>query len=159
MRQTQPPASGQKTSEGELDRLISLLHERKAKEAQSTASSPPDPIHILREKTVQEFIPLFIELVEKYAKSGITMEMDASNLLQGGRELKFEFAAGEYRSVLHGTATPEGIAFSETRYAPEIRGELTSGPMLRLRNLTGNVFRDFVCERLSILVRSSLRRR
>jgi hypothetical protein len=87
------------------------------------------------------------------------MELDASNLLQGGRELNFEFAVGEYRSLLWGTATTEGIAFHETRHAPDLRGELTSGPMLRLRNLTGEVFRNFVCRRLSVLMRMALRQR
>jgi len=144
--------------EGELDTLITLLGDRKAKAAERTATVVPDPIQVLRERTVKEYIPVFVEMMEKYSKSGVAMEMDASNLLQGGREIKFEFTVGEYRSVLQGTVTTEGIAFHETRYAPDIQGELTSGPMLRLRSLTGDTFRDFVCERLAILVRTALRR-
>lgn len=158
VRRMQPPPRKSKTVEGELDALITLLNDRKTKAAERAATVAPDPVQVLRDRTIQEFIPIFVEIVEKYSKSGVAMEMDASNLLQGGREIKFEFAVGEYRSVLQGTVTTEGIAFHESRYAPDIRGELTSGPMLRLRNLTGDVFRDFVCERLTILVRTALRR-
>jgi hypothetical protein len=159
VRQAQPPVREAKTPETELDGLIKMLTERRDKAGQAEGATVPDPIQALRENTINEFIPIFVELVEKYSASGIMMEMDASNLLQGGRDIKFEFAIGEFRSQLQGTATTEAIAFHETRCAPDIRGELTSGPMLRLRNLTGQVFRDFVCERLAILMRTALRRR
>jgi hypothetical protein len=159
VRQAQPPAREAKTPETELDGLIKMLAERRDKVGQAEGPAVPDPIQALRENTINELIPIFVELVEKYSASGIMMEMDASNLLQGGRDIRFEFAIGEFRSQLQGTATTEAIAFHETRYAPDLRGELTSGPMLRLRNLNGQVFRDFVCERLAILMRTALRRR
>ncbi len=159
MRKTQPPPAEPATSESELDKLIRLMDRRKDADPEKAPAPAPDPIDRLREMVVKEFIPVFVELVEKYAAAGVNLEMDASNLLQGGRELKFEFVVGEYRSELHGTATTEGIAFHETRYAPNIRGELTSGPMLRLRNLDANVFREFICSRLSTLMRTALRRR
>ena len=159
VQKTQPPPTEPQTAESELDTLVQLMTRRKEAEKANTSKPATDPIDLLRELTVKEFIPIFVELVEKYAKAGINLEMDASNLLQGGRELKFEFNAGEYRSVLQGTATTEGIAFHETRYAPDIQGELTSGPMLRLRGLDGKIFREFVCARLSLLMRTSMRRR
>jgi hypothetical protein len=106
-----------------------------------------------------ELIPTFVELVEKYAPSGLTLHMDASKFLEGGREIRFEFGAGQYRIMLAGTITEDAIAFHETRYTPEVHGKLVSGPMLRLKNLTVQTFRDFVCERLSILLKSALRRR
>ncbi len=104
-------------------------------------------------------MPIFVELMEKYSTSGISMHMDASNFLQGGREISFEFGLGEYRAHLLGTVTTEAIAFHETRYNPEVQGELVSGPMLRLRNLTGETFRNFICERLTTLLRYAMRRR
>ena len=58
-----------------------------------------------------------------------------------------------------GTVTTEAIAFHETRYAPDLHGELLSGPMLRLRGLDAGVFRKFICERLTILLRGAMRRR
>ena len=91
--------------------------------------------------------------------TGVSLEMDVSNFLAGGREISFEFGVGEYRAKLVGTVTTEAIAFHETRYAPDIDGELVSGPMLRLRNLDGTAFREFICERLSVLLRTAIRRR
>ena len=118
-----------------------------------------DPIQALREVTVNELVPTFVELMEKYSKSGVSMQMDASNFLEGGREIKFEFRIGEYRTQLQGTVTTDGIAFHETRHAPDIHGELSSGPMLRPRQLNSKAFRDFVCQRLTVLLRTAMRRR
>jgi len=118
----------------------------------------PDPIQELRELTINELVPIFVELVEKYAQSGINMQMDASSLLEGGREIKLEFGVGGHRMQLQGTVTTEAIAFHETRHSPGVQGELISGPMLRLRGLTGEIFRDFVCERLTVLLRAAIRR-
>ncbi len=156
VRRTRPPGPPPPAaSEDELDGLISRLKERQS--GDDTAVTP-DPIEALREMTLRELIPIFVELVEKYSKSGISLQMDASNFLQGGREMWFEFGIGEYRVQLIGTVTNEAIAFQETRFSPETRGELISGPMLRLRRLTGDGFRDFICERLCVLLRSAMRR-
>ena len=86
------------------------------------------------------------------------MQMDASNFLQGGREIKFEFGIRDHRLQLHGIVTSEAIAFHETRHGPDVQGELVSGPMLRLRGLDGSVFREFVCERLTYVLRAATRR-
>ena len=150
---------GTHAPEQELDSLIALLKERRQQGASHGGSLTPDPIQSLRALTINELIPVFVELVEKYSRSGVSMQMDASNFLEGGREIKFEFGIGEYRTQLLGTVTSEAIAFHETRYTPDVRGELVSGPMLRLRNLTAQTFRDFVCDRLSILLRGAMRRR
>ncbi len=143
------------TAETELDSLIRLMEER-GKTPRAVGS---DPLHRLRELTVSEFVPVFVELVEKYSASGISMQMDASNFLEGGREIRFEFGLGDYRFQLHGTVTTEGIAFHETRYCPDLHGELTTGPMLRVRGLDGKMFREFICERLTHLIRTAMRRR
>lgn len=145
-------------AEHELDTLLEHLRDRS--ERQRTAEARVnDRIQKFREELITCYIPVFIELVEKYSKNGLSMQMDASNVLEGGRELKFEFALGEFRSQLHGTVTSEGVAFHEVKYTPDFHGELTAGPMLRLRNLTGELFREFICERLSALLRMSMRRR
>jgi hypothetical protein len=142
--------------EEELDALIAVKKESDGK-SHVGRSSPPDPIQALREQTINELVPVFVELVEKYSRSGISLQMDASNFLEGGREIKFEFGIGEYRAQLQGTVTTEGIAFHETRHSPEVYGELISGPMLRLRTLTRDTFREFVCERLTLLLRAAMR--
>lgn len=144
--------------EEELDSLIATLQARQKHGGDESGALTPDPIQWLREMTIKEFVPIFVELAEKYSHSGISMQMDASSLLQGGREIKFEFGIQEYRTQLHGIATTEAIAFHETRHSPDVSGELVSGPMLRLRGLTGEVFRDFICERLTIMLRGAMRR-
>ena len=145
--------------EQELDTLITALKERQKQAANEHDAGAPDPIQTLREVMANELVPTFLELVEKYSKSGMSMQMDASNFLEGGREIRFEFGIGDYRTQLHGTVTTEAIAFHETRYAPDVHGELLSGPMLRLRGLDARVFRAFICERLTILLRGAVRRR
>lgn len=158
VRRSNPPQPEPEAVENQLDSLLSQYQTRKTQTAQSTEAGQTDRIQQLREQTINEFIPIFVELAEKYASSGIVMEMDASSLIQGGREIKFQFALGECRTELLGTATTEAIAFHETRYSPDLPGELMSGPMLRLRNLTADDFRAFVCERLGLLIRMAMKR-
>lgn len=154
---TIPPARSAKSVEDELDALLTVWHNRERENSAPTETGKPDPIEALRELTRTDFITVFIDLMEKYSEVGISMEMDASNFLEGGREIKFEFGFGEHRVKLLGTVTTEAIAFHETRYTPDIRGELASGPMLRLRNLDSRAFRDFLCERLAVLLRAVMR--
>ena len=152
-----PPQPPPRRPEDDSDSLIQGLSEASQK-GTSGGSEKKDSIQVLREMTINLLIPVFVELVEKYSSAGISMQMDASSFLEGGREIKFEFGLKDYRMQLHGTVTTEAIAFHETRHSPDVQGELVSGPMLRLRGLDGEVFRDFVCERLAILIRSSVRR-
>ncbi len=156
---TLPEKEPKKDIEFEVESLITNLQEQQNQTGDRQDSEEPDPLECLRRQMVDEYIPLFAELMEKYRQSGITMRMDASNFLEGGREMNFEFSLGAYRAKLAGTVTTEGIAFQETRYTPEIRGELISGPMLRLRSLNADTFRKFLCGRLALLLKSALRRR
>jgi hypothetical protein len=146
-------------AEDGLDSLLGKFEDWK--ETRASEPKPPalDPIDLLRKRVLEEFVPIFVELVEKYSKANLSLQMDASSFLQGGREIHFEFSIGEHRLVLHGIVTSEAIAFHETRSAPEIKGELVSGPMLRLRNLDAKVFREFICDKLTTLLRSVMRRR
>ena len=157
VERNRPPEKPAQSSESELDKLVHLFEQRAKRSGQASESEKPDPIQTVRELMLREFIPIFVELKEKYGARGISTDMDASNLLEGGREVRFEFGFGEYRTRLLGTVTDEAIAFHETRHAPDVSGELVSGPMLRLRNLDGKLFREFVCERLSLLLRTALR--
>lgn len=158
-RKTPPPNETERSAEDELDSLIGFLRQRQKEGDGEAGALKPDAVQALRRLAINELIPVFVELVEKYSKAGISMQMDASNFLEGGREIKFEFGIGEHRSQLLGTVTTEAVAFHETRYDPDVQGELISGPMLRLRGLNGRVFRDFICERLALLIRAAMRRR
>lgn len=156
---TRLPDPPTKNIEGELDALVNSLEERQKPAESEGQRRATDPLHALREMTVRELVPVFVELVEKYSKSGISLQMDASSLLEGGREIKFEFGIGEHRVQLQGTVTSDAIAFHEVRYAPDIDGQLLAGPMLRLKQLNAKTFREFVCERLAMLLKSAARRK
>ena len=156
---TQVPPPPQRTAERALDNLLQALEERERAPKHPAKLAAPDPISTLRELVVNELVPTFVELVEKYARPGVSLQMDASSLLEGGREMRFEFGVGEYRSQLQGTVTADAIAFHEVRFTPDIDGQLAAGPMLRLKQLNAKTFREFVCERLSILIRAAARRK
>lgn len=150
------PAKRPPSIEQELDVLLDQLEKGERSEKQDGAPEP-DLVQDLREFLMNEMIPIFAELREKYAATGMALSMDAAAFLEGGREIGFEFELKGHRLQLLGTVTSDSIAFCETRYAPHLRGELVSGPMLRIRQLTPQSFRDFICEHLSVLVRSVAR--
>lgn len=145
--------------EEELDSLLCDVPSASGAGGASNKLMTADPFQRLRDRMINELIPVFVQLVEKYSDAGFSMQMDASNFLEGGREIRLEFGIGEYRAILMGTVTTEAIAFHETRHAPNISGEITSGPMLRLRGLTADAFRQFICQRLTVLLRTMLRAR
>ena len=153
-----PSSPPGKNLENELDALIHVI-KRRTQEPADDGHGDQSPLQSLRRLMVNELVPVFMDLVDKYSKANISLQMDASNFLEGGREIKFEFTTGEYRTQLHGTVTDEGIAFHEVRYSPEFHGELATGPMLRLRQLNAKTFREFICDQLTHLLRTSLRRR
>lgn len=157
IEKTKPFHASRRTAEGELDRLLSTVEEQRRFQKKAQAKPKRDPLQILRDMTIREFVPTFVELVEKYSKSGIAMHMDASNLIEGGREMLFEFGLGPFRIELQGTVTSDSIAFHEVRRAPDIEGQLVAGPMLRLKTLNCEIFREFVCARLAILVKLATR--
>lgn|GEM_PF-1148527 len=159
IEKTRPPEPVEQTTETELDRLLKTIAERERREKVRKAAPKIDPLVMLREKTVKELVPTFVELVEKYGQVGVAMQMDASSLLEGGRELTFEFAFGAFRMELQGTVVTDAIAFHEVRHAPDLQGQMVAGPMLRLKTLNAKTFREFVCGRIMVLIRLAHRRR
>jgi len=154
-----PMPSFSTSGERALDDLVYQFQTRREPPAPAASNPPPDPIEVFRKQLVSTLIPTFVEISEKYAASGIAMEMDASKLLGGGREIQFRFSVGQWRTELLGTVTSDVLAFQEIRHTPEMQGEITSGPMLRLRRLNAEIFREFICERLAMVLRSAIRRR
>ena len=157
VEKNRPPDPPHESVEQELDSLIVILKERQRQTDDGSEPDAPDRIEVLRELTAGELVPTFAELKRKYVSSGVSLEMDVSDFLEGGREIRFDFSFKEYRSQLLGTVTTEAIAFHETRHAPGLNGQLVSGPMLRLRNLDRTAFREFICERLAVLLRAAVR--
>ncbi len=154
-----PGVARPNSAEAQLDSLITTMRDRERRAKESAVAAAPDPIQVLRDQVVTQFIPMFVELVEKYTAVGMSMQMDASNLLEGGREIAFEFGMNDYRIQLQGTVTQSSIAFHEVRHSPDVQGQLMAGPMLRLRHLDAAAFRDFVCERLTVLLRFASKRK
>lgn len=145
--------------EGESNRLIVHVQEPKILADPNGAAGGQDRLLMLRELFVKELIPAFDELKEKYAASEVILEMDASSFLGGGRGIVFQFQVGDCQTRLAGTVTYEAVAFHETTSAPDMEGELASGPMLRLHRLNARTFKEFICERLAGLLKIVLRGR
>jgi hypothetical protein len=142
------------TSEANLDTLLATIQERERKAREEASKPAPDPIQSLRELVVQELIPVFVELVEKYSEHGISMQMDASNLLEGGRELAFEFAGpAASTSRYHQThRIPRGTSFFGS--ARSIDGRPHAAP-----DTSMPIVPEFICDRLTMLLRYAGRRK
>jgi len=145
------PSDHSANAEAALDGLLAKMEDGgpEGSDAGLTAS----PLERLRDLMLRELSPVAMELSEKYSPKGISVTLDASNFLKGGREIRLEFALGPYRTVLQGTVTSEAIAFEEVRYSPHIDGELMSGPSLRIRTMTADSFREFLCTRVMLLLK------
>lgn len=158
VRRHESPRPARKSAEDVLDSLLA------AKQKPSASSDGPEvPLHSggldrLREKMRSELLPAFEQLRGKYEDRGVVIAIDAEKFLSGGVELIIEIKFDMFGLRLEGTVTSEGIAFHETRIADDMTGVVTTGPMLRTRNLNGQAFREFICERVAQLVRSANRR-
>jgi len=159
LRHSSPPARNAPQVENELEDLLRQFEDFRQRAAAESEPPKPDRIELLRTQMREELIPIFQSLARKYQPQGVNMRLDAAPFLNGGRELTIEFELTDWRATLRGTVTAEAIAFHERRTGPKVSGELTSGPALPLRQLTAESFREFICNRLSILVRNAMRYR
>jgi hypothetical protein len=148
-----------KSVEQQLDSLLTRHRQRRSLQEQSEDDPHRSALDRLRQQMRDELIPVFEDLKVKYAHSGIFIEVDAEDFLSGGVELLIEVEFDIYGMQMLGTVTSQSIAFQEIRQANNIRGAIQAGPMLRTRNLTGQHFREFLCERITQLVRSAVRSR
>jgi len=144
------------SAEEKLDTLLTADAGRGAEEQNATVARP-SPLDVFRNQLQEELIPACEEIKQKYAIKGITLEMDASDFLGGGRKLLIEIAMQTHAVHLDGTVMEGGIAFNEIQSTGGVAGAMCSGPMLRTRQLTPDGFREFVCGRIALLVRSILR--
>ncbi len=147
--------------ENELDSLlVQHANRRQAVESKVALDEPPSPIDKLRQSVEREYIPMANELCLKYEPQGVTLTLDASRFLGGGREISItiEFSGSCIR--LDGVVMPTSIAFNLTRFGKDIPGGVTgSGPTLRGNALRPEQFRQFICDQMAHLVQSVLRKK
>jgi hypothetical protein len=157
LRKVQPKPAPATDGESVLDALLQQSHQTPEP---ATAKPTTDPLSRTRRLFQEVLLPVADELRAKYEPSGVTLRVDATQLLGNGRgvTIAIEFQAAGMR--LDGTVTDSVVAFQQTRYTRSDRSGLTgSGPALSLRNLDGEVFRDFLCQRIATLVRSAMPRK
>ena len=90
-----------------MDTLVAVLKDRDVDNHDAGGSGEPERIQGLRRLLIEKLIPVFVELVDKYSDAGFNMQMDASNFLEGGREIRFEFGIADFRTELLGTVTTD----------------------------------------------------
>lgn len=141
----------------DLDALISVYEDRKQRTSQAPGERQ-DPVDRLRVQMMSELIPTFNAIASKYAPAGFALKFDVMGFLAGQRDLRIDITFGGSRVELQGTITSEMIAFNEVHYEGDVAGQICSGASLRLRTLTADLFREFLCDRLAVMVRAALRR-
>ncbi len=143
----------------ELESTLDALLTRQGDRGQTCpeAAEPAtdiSPIDKLRQIVSTRLLPLVGQISERYAEKGVTVAMDASDFLDGGRGLLIEIQYSDHRCRLEGTVTSDAIAFHETRLSVS-GGTVIGGPMLRMRQLTDEAFGSFLYERIISLVKAA----
>ncbi len=143
--------------EDQLDALLEKVEEKRASRGFEQQESEPDVVDVFRGLMRQVYMPVFEALRAKYASKGIAMELDADEFLGGGPLLRIKFAYGDLTMDLDGTVMRGGVAFYIVRGVGNNKGAVVSGPMLRIRKLTAEDFREFIVDHLSQLIKDALR--
>lgn len=143
--------------EVELDALLDKVEEKQAAKEELSGEEPLDAIETFRSLMRQVYIPTFETVQAKYASKGISMAMDVDEFLGGGSSLKIRLTYGEVTMELDGTVMRGGVAFYIIHGTGQNRGAVVSGPLLRIRNLSGDDFRQFLVEHLGQLIKDALR--
>lgn len=153
----QEPKSRSGPPEDELDALLDKAEEKQVAKQGPSAEEPLDVIETFRSLMRQVYIPTFETVQAKYAPKGIRMTMDVDEFLGGGSALKIRFTYGEVNMELDGTVMRGGVAFYIIHGTGQNKGAVVSGPLLRIRNLSGEEFRQFLVEHLGQLIKDALR--
>ena len=153
----QSPEQPAGVPEDQLDALLDKVEEKRASQGFEQHDNEPDVVDVFRGLMRQVYMPIFETLREKYAPKGIAMELDADEFLGGGPSLRIKFAYGDLTMDLDGTVMRGGVAFYIVRGVGNNKGAVVSGPMLRIRNLTAEDFREFIVDHLSQLIKDALR--
>ena len=153
----QSPEEPAGVPEDQLDALLDKVEEKRAGREIEEPEGESDVVDVFRGLMRQVYMPVFETLRGKYVPKGIQMELDADELLGGGPSLKIKFSYGDLTMDLDGTVMRGGVAFYIVRGVGKNKGAVVSGPMLRIRNLTAEDFREFVVDHLSQLINDALR--
>ncbi len=153
----QSPEEPTGVPEDQLDALLDKVEEKRANQGFEQQDGERDIVDVFRGLMRQVYMPVFETLRGKYASKGISMELDADEFLGGGSSLKIKFAYGDLTMDLDGTVMRGGVAFYIVRGVGNNKGAVVSGPMLRIRNLTTEDFREFIVDHLSQLIKDALR--
>jgi hypothetical protein len=153
----QSPEEPTEVPEDQLDALLDKVEEKRANRSFEQQESQPDAVDTFRGLMRQVYMPVFETLRAKYAPKGVAMEFDVDEFLGGGSSLKIKFAYGDLTMDLDGTVMRGGVAFYIVRGVGNDKGAVVSGPMLRIRNLTTEDFREFIVDHLSQLIKDALR--
>ncbi len=151
-----PPRRARNSVEAKLDTLLGRYNARQAGNRDGLGVHSDDPIEQLRDRFRRDFIPVFQDVADKYGPQGIDIHLDVERFLAGGNEILIDVAFERVGVRFLGTVLTHRIAFHEMRYSNNIGPAVTSGPTLRTRELTRERFREFICERISKLIRSVL---
>ncbi len=150
------PTESTSPFESTLDSLLSRAEQCTGPGGQKTEpQAEVSPLEQLRATFVDRLIPLVDTIQARYAQKGITVSMDASDFLSGGRGVQIEIHYRDHRLRLEGTVMPDAIAFHETRHVSGSGGAVMGGPMLRARHLTDQAFTDFIYQRIIQIVKST----
>ncbi len=147
-------APRQNKQERDLDALLSANELLEGDRSEYQSRAEVSPIDALRERFLLEFVPIVEELDSRYAERGISVVIDVSDFLGGGRSIVIEITHNHNRHRVEGTVVDGAIAFTESRFLENVPGTVTSGPRLRTRELNDAIFREFVYERMIQLVKA-----
>ncbi len=153
----QSPEEPPGVPEDQLDALLEKVEEKRASGGFDQQESESDVVDVFRGLMRQVYMPVFETLRSKYAPKGLAMELDADEFLGGGPALKIKFSYGDLTMDLDGTVMRGGVAFYIVRGVGNSKGAVVSGPMMRIRNLTAEDFREFIVDHLSQLIKDALR--
>jgi hypothetical protein len=147
-------APQQSKHERSLDALLNSRDSRRDAASQKTAQPKPTPEDDLRDLFHASFIPVVEDLNDRYAERGVSVFMDASDFLSGGRSIAIEITFEHRRHRIEGTVISGAIACTESRFVKGAPGAVTGGPRLRTRDLDEHAFREFLYDRMIQLVKA-----
>lgn len=143
--------------ESDLQELLGRLEERERLMGAVCLARNYTTIAHFRQRLQGELLDVLTETQAKYRSRGVQLKWNLEDFLGGGREITIEIAVRGLKLVMRGTVTSEALAFSEERYIDRLSGEQQSGKLLRLRNLTPEVFRQFILNRITSVVQAVIR--
>jgi hypothetical protein len=142
--------------EATLDSLLApAADKQKTQQGDKEPQPEVSPLDQIRETFGECLLPLVDKINARYADKEISVSLDASDFLNGGRGVLIEIEYRDHRIRLEGTAMPDAIAFQEMRYVSDLGGTVVAGPMLRRRHLTEEGFSDFIYQRVIALVKAA----